>query len=334
MTTQTTQRGSYRPHFKRVKKNPPPLLLQERDFVIVRAIHENRFLNLPLLGLLFPPDPKARALKTSDTSTTTEHGNLQRRLRSLFHHGYLFRFRTEHRAELTYAVTNQGLDLLRTRQLPLPLALDMRTKNQKLKGAYVEHTLMVARFRVGLALALRQHPELTLKTFERDNQDLRLQWERPRKNGKGLDRLTINPDAFFILQSNKDKAQEQMGYFLEADRSTMQLSRLVDKYRRYTAMFEDKLHRESYGVHHFRVLTVTKSAERAQNTIMLSVREPTKNPKPKDPFIIPENRRGLFYFTTELSYKDNPQNVLAGVWRKTSNQQEPSAFIASPLPRI
>jgi len=325
MTTQTTTRGPYRTHFKRAKNNPPPLLLQDRDFVIIRAIYENRFLNLELLGLIFPPDPKARALKTSTTSTTSEHGNLQRRLRSLFHHGYLFRFRTEHRAELTYAVTNNGLELLRTRQLPLPLSLDMRTKNQKLKGAYVEHTLMVARFRVGLSLALREHPDLTLKTFERDNQDLRLRWERPRKSGKGLDRFTINPDAFFVLESDKDENQKKMGFFIEADRSTMTLARLMDKYRRYTAMFEDRLHRESYGIQHFRVLTVTKSAERASNAIKLAL---------DGELSIPENRRGLFYFTTELSYTEKPQNVLAGVWRKTNAPQERSAIISSPLARI
>jgi len=142
---------------------------------------------------------------------------------------------------------------------------------------------------------------------------------------KGLDRLTINPAAFFILESDKDENQKHLGFFLEADRSTMTLARLMDKYRRYTAMFEDRLHRESYGIQHFRVLTVTKSAERASNAIKLAL---------DGELSIPENPRGLFYFTTELSYKEKPQNVLASVWRKTNAPQERSAIISSPLARI
>ena len=112
-----------------------------------------------------------------------------------------------------------------------------------------------------------------------------------------------------------------------------QLGPFVNKYGMYTAMFENRIHHEAYKVKFFRVLTVTKSAERASNALQYAVREPTKTPKKTDPFIIPQNRRGLFLFTTDQAYNEHPQNVLASVWRKTNNPQEITAFIPSPLPR-
>lgn len=173
---------------------------------------------------------------------------------------------------------------------------------------------------------LRQHPELELSYFSRDNQDVRTNWTEKGK------RFYINPDAFFVLRS-KAAEQEQMGFFMEADRSTMTLERLVNKYGMYTAMFEKRVHNEAYKVKHFRVLTVTKSAERASNALQYATREPNKTRKKTDPFIIPKNRRGLFFFTTDLSYSEHPQNVLAAIWRKTNKPQELDCFIPSPLPR-
>jgi len=186
---------------------------------------------------------------------------------------------------------------------------------------------MVARFRVALEVALREHPDLELSYFSRDNQDVRTNWTDKKGN-----RFYINPDAFFVLRS-KAPEQEQMGFFVEADRSTMTLERLVNKYGMYTAMFENRIHHEAYKVKFFRVLTVTKSAERASNALQYAVREPNKTRKKTDPFIIPENRRGLFYFTTDLAYSDHPSNVLASICRKANDPRELTAFIPSPLPR-
>ncbi len=76
-----------------------------------------------------------------------------------------------------------------------------------------------------------------------------------------------------------------------------------------------------------------KAAERASNALEYAIREPNKTPKKTDPYIIPENRRGLFYFTTDLAYDEQPQNVLSAIWRKTNNPQQLDCFIPSPLPR-
>ena len=95
-----------------------------------------------------------------------------------------------------------------------------------------------------------------------------------------------------------------------------------------------RVRHEAYKVKHFHVLTVTKSAERASNALQYATREPNKTRKKTDPFIIPKNRRGLFFFTTDLAYNEHPQNVLAAIWRKTNNPQQLDCFIPSPLPRL
>jgi len=136
---------------------------------------------------------------------------------------------------------------------------------------------------------------------------------------------------------NKVKKEKQLRTLLKPFENkwvALSPARLVNKYGMYTAMFENRIHNEAYKVKHFRVLTVTKSAERASNALQYATREPNKTRKKTDPFIIPQNRRGLFLFTTDLSYNEHPQNVLASVWRKTNTPQELDCFIPSPLPRL
>jgi len=341
MTPETKKRGSYRKHYKREKKNLPPLQIQDRDIAILQAVLDNRFLTVILLARLFPPDEKGRKRKgATDPPPDAPYNNLRIRLQVLFHHGYLHRFRTVIGGEHIYALDTKGAQLLLQKQLALPFntVTSWSEKNRIISNLYADHALMVARFRVALEVALRQHPDLELSYFSRDNQNVRTNWTYKGK------RFSINPDAFFTLRSTKNPEQEQMGFFVEADRSTMTLERLVNKYGMYTAMFENRVHPEAYKVKHFRVLTVTKSAERASNALQYATREPNKTRKKTDPFIIPQNRRGLFYFATEEGtyagslrnnkrHDEQPTNILAAIWNKTNKPQELDCFIPSPLPR-
>jgi len=309
----------YRPHFKRDPKNKPAIIIQQRDVAILRAIHENRFLTASLLTLLFPPDAKARARKgVTDTTPSQEpYSNLRRRLSALYHGYYVNRFRADLGEEYIYALDTQGAELLLNKQPELPLDVDWRKKNQDLSNAYFDHTLMVSRFRVSLSLGLRKHATLFLHEYERESADLKAEWKRLGK------RVYIQPDAFFTLHDKQ--ADGYLAYFLEADRSTMKLARMVDKYQRYAQMFQDKQHQEAFNVQDFRVLTITKSAERAGNIATLVSAE--KSP-------VPSSFRERLYFTTQESYLEQPQNVLSAIWRRTDDVSKIRGFISAPLPRI
>lgn len=321
--TTEKKRGTYRKHFKRDKTALPPFILQERDVSILQAVFENRFLTVPLLAQLFPPNEKDRARRYGNANVATHdatHSSLRRRLAKLFHHAYLHRFRTIVGGEHIYAIDTKGVQLLKEKQIPLPLPDENWRLNKEMPATlFVDHTLMVARFRAALLASTRVHEHMRLASFEREGLDLKAEW---RQNGK---RVYVNPDAFFILRDESQPAGKQhTAFFLEADRSTMTLARLISKYKDYSAMYTERIHSQTFGIPSFRVLTICKSKERASNALKLAIADNSP---------IPKEHRSFYYFTTDESYAENPQNVLAAVWRRTDTPQDLRAIIASPLTR-
>lgn len=308
---------------------PSHLKFQERDFEILKAVWENRFLNRELLLALFPPDHHKTPAHVRTPTPKRTGTNLDRRLHKLFQQGFLRRFRTVIGGELIYALDKGGADLLRTRQFPLSFSLDWKEKNRALSPPFTDHTLMVARFRTALTVALKERPTFTLPHFERESKDLKAEWKR-----QGA-RVFVVPDAFFLLRDeNQPEGRQRAAYFLEADRSTMQLSRLLEKYTRYSQMYQDRQHQERFNIPNFRVLTITKSRERATNLLALLTADVIGRKKNGDllPNPIPRAHLPFFYFTTEQAYQAHSPNVLAAIWQRADNPQEPRAVIGSPLP--
>jgi len=317
---QPKSRGGYLPQHRRVQKQKPPLQLQERDLRMMQEVFESRFLSRSLLGELFPPDP-TRTPRAAVTGSATGT-NLDRRLAKLFHHGYLDRVRTVRRGELIYALGACGAELLRTRQPDLPLSetIDWAEKNRDLSEQYIEHGLMVARLRVALTLGAARTPSTTVQRFEREGKTLKAEWLHQGQ------RWFVNPDGFFILRDTaQPEGKQRRAFFVEADRSTMKHELLTLKFQSYARLYADRQHQEHFGIPSFRVLTVTKSRERASNLLKL-VADAAAWP-------LSENRQ-LFYFTTEEAYRDALPNVLAAIWRAADAPDERTSIVWSPLARI
>lgn len=320
-----------RPHFTRT---PKPYVFQERDFHLIRLVWENRFLTKDLFLLFYPPDPTKTPAHVRTDTPKRAGTNLERRLSTLYHAGYLTRFRKELRGTLIYAITNKGAELLRERQLPLFSATDWNEANRDLSRAYTDHTLMTARFRASLAVATRDHPHVFLTAYERESTDLKAEWKR------GHMRVYVNPDAFFTLKDDAQPAGQQFWpYFLEADQSTMTLERMMEKYARYSLMLQDKKHQDAFDIQSFRVLTIAKSRQRASNLVSVlhettSVPLPDPETRKRTPYPFPAEHKKFFYFTTEETYTEAPANVLASIWRRADNITEQRAIIASPLARV
>jgi Replication-relaxation len=316
MTDDKTEGRRYRQHHRRAGAGDKPgLVLQERDHELIQAVSDNRFLTRSLLVTFFPPDPARTPAHVRTAAPKTPGTNLDRRLAKLYHHGYLDRVRTVRGGELIYALAGRGAELLRTRQPELPM-LDWAEKNRDLSGLYIEHALMVARFRAGLTAGLAAAAGRLLH-FERERRDLKAEWR------EGGERYYVNPDAFFSYAESGGGGEQPA--FLEADRSTMTLARLWGKYASYAAMYRARIHREAFGVSSFpRVLPITKSAERATNLLELVAGD--DSPAPKE-------LRDLFLFTTETSYAQAPTNILAAIWRSAAEPDTRRALIGSPLPR-
>lgn len=318
---------TYLPQTRRLADRKPSFIPQARDFEILTAVYDNRFLTTSMLAQLFPPDHSRKpteALRATGrdlAAPSTYPRNLVARLGKLFHHRHLDRLRSSYGGELIYALGQGGADLIRSRQLRLfSEKIDWAEKNRALTQANIDHALTVSRFRTALTVALRSTPTLTLDRFEREGQHLKAEWRR------GGRRAYVYPDAYFMLRdTTRPDGKDRAHFFLEADRSTMKHSTMAEKFERYSELYRERKHTEHFGITSFRVLTVTKSADRARglaNTL-------------RDGCDVPDAHRPFFLFLSETDYATSPANVLATSWRGADQPEGGPlrALIGSPLPR-
>ena len=240
--------------------------LEERDSQIIRLVHRHRFLR-------------------SDHIVSFMGGSRQqilRRLKLLYHHGYLERPRAQIQyyerggsRSIAYGLGNKGGVVLR--QLGITVDSDSWTeKNHVIGRVYLEHALMVADVMAAVELACRKHggvrllyeDELALPSEQKP-----FQWHvKVREHGITLGAV---PDRVFALQYTDHAGQVQRVYFfLEADRGTMPVVRSgltqTSFYRKllaYEATWTQKIHQRKLGINRFRLLTVTTNAMRVKSLL-------------------------------------------------------------------
>jgi len=250
------------PRLPRFKRSPeiPAFQLTDRDREILHHVHRHRFLRSDHLVAL----------------TTGSQQQVLRRLQLLYHHGYLERPRSQidyyHKSgsrRIAYGLGNKGAAWLK-RELALPFhQLDWKRKNH-VGRVFLEHTLLVSDIMVAVELACRHRKGVRLLTMG----DLHLpkmrepfQWN---VNIGQRHKCGVIPDQIFGLEI----AGERCWYFLEADRATMPITRgdlnqtsFQRKLLAYEATWAQNIHRCDFGIHRFRVLTVTTNSERVLSMI-------------------------------------------------------------------
>ena len=259
----TTQPATRRPRFRR--HDPPPFRLTEDDLTIIRDVGSHRFLrSTHLVQLIGRPADK-----------------VLRRLTALYHHGYLDRPRAQldylliaGSAPLIYALGNKGASLYAQMHCVDPASVDWTDKNRDAGRPYLDHALMIADFMIALECAVRTRPDIKLLSereiladttpmSERTNASWTLTASVPGEDSE----LSVTPDKVFGLEF---AATGRRNYFcLEADRSTMPIARRTlaqSSFRKkllvYHHAHQAKRHTAQWGIPGFRVLTITKCAER------------------------------------------------------------------------
>ena len=253
------------PRFKRAP-TVAPMRLTERDRRIIRLIHRHRFLRSSQIVAILGGSPQ----------------QFLRRLKLLYHHGYLERPRCQIDSyyrpgsrHIIYGLGNKSLAFLKQE-----LNMDFREsswgeKNRGVGRIFLEHALLVSDVMVSLELACRKHGGIKL-LYENE---LALRSERQpfqwRVKTRGGIRLGVIPDRVFALEYKDQNGQpERVHYFLEADRGTMPVIRSgltqTSFYRKliaYEATWTQKIHQRHLGIHRFRVLTVTTVAARVKSLL-------------------------------------------------------------------
>jgi DNA-binding Lrp family transcriptional regulator len=242
-----------------------PIHLEERDLRIIRLVHRHRFLRSNQILKLIGGSPQ----------------QILRRLRLLYHHGYLERPRAQLQyyerggsRSMAYGLGNKGGAVLR--ELGMTVDSDSwNEKNHVIGRVYLEHALLVADVMVAVELACRKRGGIRLLYEDELALPLKRQpfgWRVKIQNGL---KLGVIPDRVFALEYSDASGQSQRAYFLlEADRGTMPVMRrafsqtsFFRKLLAYEATWIQKIHQRHLGIQRFRVLTVTTSAARVQSLV-------------------------------------------------------------------
>jgi DNA-binding Lrp family transcriptional regulator len=253
------------PRFKRAS-TVAPMQLTERDHQIIRLIYRHRFLRSHQIIALLGGRPQ----------------HLLRRLKLLYHHGYLERPRAQidyyHQPgsrHIIYGLGNKSWTFLKQELGVAFREVSWDEKNRAVGRMFLEHALLVSDVMVAIELACRKRDGIRL--LYEDQLALRserqpFQWRVKRQDGI---KLGVIPDRVFALEYRDQNGQPQrVHFFLEADRGTMPVVRSgltqTSFYRKliaYEATWTQKIHQRHLGIHRFRVLTVTTIAARVKSLL-------------------------------------------------------------------
>jgi hypothetical protein len=267
--------------FKKFERseNPPGFRIGETDLKILKLLADCRFLDSRQITAFF----------RSQSSR-----NIKKRLQFLYHGGYIERpgqqMATYKLSDyLVYSLGKKGASLVSQDKGKI-----IESKPSKEVGvSFMRHSLMISDFRLALEAALKNNGTFKLAVWR----------EMGAIDAVHCDncRLPIAPDAFFAI----DHKDFVMHFFLEADRSTMTLERVANKFKGYWYWKADGGHTQKIGINSFRVLTICLSDERAENLRQVAAKANGR-----------ETGSDMFWFARANAYDlQNPENILAPIWR-------------------
>jgi DNA-binding Lrp family transcriptional regulator len=238
--------------------------LTKRDCEIIRLVHRHRFLRSHQIVALISGSPQ----------------QVLRRLKLLYHHGYLERpraqleyYERDGARPMVYGLSNKGGKLL---ERELGITASWNEKDQGIGRMFLEHALLVSDVMVSIELACRKSGDVRLLYEDQlalQSNRNQFQWQ-VKVHDHGVT-LGVVPDRVFALEYADHAGEMQRVYFfLEADRGTMPVVRSgltqTSFYRKllaYEATWTQKVHQRKLGIHRFRVLTVTTNAMRVTSLL-------------------------------------------------------------------
>ena len=303
-----SEKKKYAPRFKR-EPSKQGFRLRDRDREIFRHLYRTRIMSISqLTGLVKTPG-------TKDIST-------ERRLRDLFHEGYIDRVRQYPDSDIfLYAQGNKGAQVV-AEELDDPkiARLDWEKKNRELRPPF-QHQLMIAEAYATFELACRESGEIEV-AFWTEGEKLKVvlftdenkQLVKASRHGGKDTKHVVWPDAFFALRRTDAESgdKQEMYLFLEADRSTEtgvstdpKKRDFLDKLKDYWRWNRVGGHTSRWGIQYFLVLTVTKSPERRDN--LTAVAKTADDQKIGSP---------VFRFACEKDFTlEKPRQIFGPIWK-------------------
>jgi hypothetical protein len=249
---------------------------------------------------------------------------ITRRLQGLFHNKYLGRYSRRERMRLQLAtgppLIAYGLELKGARALErhfqhaanttgsMALPVLWRKDYTRRTEWFLEHHLMVSSFRCALEIELRRTPDANLVKWDQSKSI----WFRVEIPGAQPRFRRVAPDAYFALRVGDTTRH----YFLEADRSTEEHRRLLDRFVGYWWYLQDPRFAGPHGGRpNVKVLFVTTGRARMHAMIETLRRMPKPNRAE-------HGGKGLYRFCCEVSYDlDKGGSVLGAIWSSVKESE-------------
>lgn len=232
LTASRTNRSRY----LRDKASPSEITLKERDHAIIQLVYNHRFLTLELLWHLLQPSNMSQSMPYTVGADGKKRPKryrfgqqaLSKRLRQLFHAGYLERHyptdqpmgRGHGAPRAIYGVGLKSAAVLEERLGVTAHEIRRLVERNRVTSPFLRHAVEVARFRVTLEVACQTSGDSVRLLFWeqgealRDYVEITDRWDQKQS-------LPVYPDAFFGLQLPSGKRKH---YFLEIDRGTEPIS--------------------------------------------------------------------------------------------------------------
>jgi hypothetical protein len=305
------------PRFRRATADERPAFrLTDRDREILKIIFENRWITADMLQDLLTPvqltqrqqEALSRLIAAKKASAAGPpqriKREIRRRLQLMYHHGYVQRKKLGDGELVAYTLGNRGAEELTLYYGIDRKEIDWTTRSRETAERYIQHTLMVTRFRHAIEVALRDWPALQLALWEPGGAFLaKVTYQDTVRTPEGsrtqVVEGTVKPDSLFeIVEDAKG-----IHYFPEADRSTMSNARYLAKLKAYYAFYATYVRNNpSSPIKRMRVLTITRSEARKDNLRKIAQQ------------ISPE-AKNLFWFICEQAYLGNPHEIFRDNWQ-------------------
>lgn len=255
------------PRFERVK-NPPRMVLTERDTEILRQVHRYRLMTREQVErLLFPPDHH------QDHPTKTSKA--RKRLQLLYHHGYLERIPVPVGPGAwawrpVYHLSRKGARLIApvaSGDTSEPGSLTVKqargSRAPEISLLFLDHLLKINDVRIAVMQAAARRGFRVDKWLEETrlkSQEMKDYVSVASEQGRST-KVAVIPDAYFVLHLGDRRAH----FFLELDRATMSNQRWKTRVLAYLAYIRSGKYQARYQTRSLRILTVTTTRQRMEN---------------------------------------------------------------------
>lgn len=266
MHPQRTTSPSRLPRFRRVKQ-PPAMVMMERDKRILHAVYEYRMLTREQIErLLFQPG--------NGQDHFTKTSKARQRLKVLYQNRFLERVplpvgNASWAWQPVYRLADLGAG---TVAADLGVSVkelaywgkgdDKDRRATDVTPLFLQHALHINDVRIALSLAAQGCGYRIEKWMDDSQLKSRERKDYVAVSSEGKSRMVaVIPDSYFVLNLGDRRAH----FFLELDRATMSNSRWGERVRAYLAYIQSGKYTERYQTRSLRILTVTTTEQRLMN---------------------------------------------------------------------